>query len=120
MNNVDGIIEYEKKKIIDVDIVDSSMNFDKNNDNRVVAMKMNNFPLLFLSKYMYICVYTYSRCEVVTTKRRIERAKSLKQEVLSLTSTPLLKQNASFNCNGRIKRGEKKGGEEQEETIDVL
>ena len=70
---------------------------------------------------MYICVYTNSRCEVVTTKRRIERAKSLKQEVLSLTRTPLLKQNASFNCNGRIKR--KKGGEEQEEeegTIDVL
>jgi hypothetical protein len=55
-------------------------------------------------------MYVYSRCEVVTTKRRIERAKSLKQEVLSCTSTPLLKQNASFNCNGRIekKKEEKK------------
>lgn len=55
-----------------------------------------------------MCVY--ARYEVATTKRRIERAKSLKQEVLSFTSTALLKQNASFNCNGRYI--EKKGGEE--------
>jgi hypothetical protein len=46
-------------------------------------------------------MYVYARYEVATTKRRIERAKSLKQEVLSFTSTALLKQNASFNCNGR-------------------
>lgn len=63
---------------------------------------------------------TFSRCEVVTTKKRIERAKSLKQEVLAFDeSRPLLKQNASFNCIGRIIE-RRKGGEEKEETIDVL
>jgi hypothetical protein len=54
-------------------------------------------------------MYVYARYEVATTKRRIERTKSLKQEVLSFTSTALLKQNASFNCNGRyIEKKEEK------------
>lgn len=68
-----------------------------------------------------MCAY-----EVVPTARRMEQAESLKQEVLSLTSEALLKQNASFNCNGRVwaKKEEKKGeGEEEddeEKAIDVL
>lgn len=51
-----------KKKIINVDVAYSWTNFDKSNDNRVVvvAMKMNNFPLVFLSKYIctYVCIRT--------------------------------------------------------------
>jgi hypothetical protein len=86
-------------------------------------------------------MYANTRCEVVTTKRRIERSKSLKQEVLSFTSTALLKQNESFNCNGRRgnetdrqrmsekrretgetgeTREKKANKKEEKETIDVL
>ena len=54
------------------------------------------------STFVRIYVYTYSRCEVVTRKRRREWAKSLKREVLACARTALLKQNASFNCNGRL------------------
>jgi hypothetical protein len=63
-------------------------------------MMVKFFSYFFTS----LCMCVYSQCEIVTTKRRIERAKSLKQEVLAFMSTPLLKQNASINCNGCIKK----------------
>ena len=95
-----------------VDLSRSSRNnFQETDDGQFCS------PLSFTGRdgrtSMYVCVCAYSRCEVVTTKRRIERGKSLKQEVPSLTSSALLKQNESLNCNGR--RGSERARERERE-----